>query len=110
MKAGNELTRADVFNLQQREPTSRQPRLDIEGKLWSLNELKKLFTQAIRDTQAEKSIWEETVKYTTAKLCEALHDLLGAYDGRDPETDGLVDLETNGTVIRKAQAVLAEVE
>jgi len=44
------------------------------------------------------------------KLCEALHDLLGQWDGRDPETDGPIDLETNGACVRKAQAVLAEVE
>ena len=46
----------------------------------------------------------------TAKLCEALHDLLGSFDGRDPETDGLMDLLTTGKCVRKAQAVLAEVE
>jgi len=49
-------------------------------------------------------------EYGKDKLREALHDLLGAYDGRDPGTDGPIDLETNGTVIRKAQVVLAEVE
>ena len=47
---------------------------------------------------------------TIAKLREALHDLLGPYDGRDPGTDGRIDLETNGARIRQAQAVLAVVE
>ncbi len=45
-----------------------------------------------------------------SKLRGALHSLLGAFDGRDPETDGPIDLVTNGAAIRKAQAVLAEVE
>jgi len=49
-------------------------------------------------------------QYAIDKLREALHDLLGQWDGRDPETDGPIDLETNGACVRKAQAVLAEVE
>ncbi|GAF96420.1 unnamed protein product [marine sediment metagenome] len=44
------------------------------------------------------------------RLCLTVHDLLGPFDGRDPETDGPIDLETSGARIRKAQAVLAEVE
>ena len=49
-------------------------------------------------------------EYVKDKLCEALHGLLGPFDGRDPGIDGPIDLETNGIVIQKAQAVLAEVE
>jgi len=46
----------------------------------------------------------------TAKLCSTIHDLLGPFDGRDPDTDGPIDLETSGAAIRKAQKVLEEVE
>ncbi len=45
-----------------------------------------------------------------AKLRGALHGLLGAFDGRDPNTDKRISLETTGARIRQAQAVLEEVE
>lgn len=45
-----------------------------------------------------------------SKLRGALHGLLGAFDGRDPNTDKRISLETTGARIRQAQAVLAEVE
>jgi len=62
-------------------------------------------------SQLEQALrWADNVEWRASILCEALHDLLGPFDGRDPETDGPIDLETNGACIRKAQAVLAEVE
>ncbi|MCK4792035.1 MAG: hypothetical protein KAV87_50360 [Desulfobacteraceae bacterium] len=45
-----------------------------------------------------------------AKLRGAMHGLLSAFDGRDPETDGRISLETTGVAVRAAQAALAEVE
>ena len=49
-------------------------------------------------------------RVVTAALCEIIHDLLGPFDGRDPGMNGPLDLETTGAAIRKAQAVLSEVE
>ena len=59
--------------------------------------------------------FEETVAVPikdgpVSKLRGALHGLLGAFDGRDPNTDERISLETTGVCIRQAQAVLAEVE
>ena len=54
-------------------------------------------------------LWAEGVRTRAkiAKLREALHDLLGPYDGRDPETNERISLETTGVAVRAAQAVLA---
>jgi len=74
-----------------------------EGRWWSWKLLETMLTQELINGLLDE-------RQAITRLREALHGLLGQWDGRDPETDGPVDIETSGMAIRKAQAVLSEVE
>ena len=70
-----------------------------------------LIEKITTDLELRALRWAERERTANMKLCEALHGLLGQWDKRDdPVTEGLVDLEASGAAIRKALAVLAEVE
>jgi len=71
---------------------------------------KGLYAHEVVDHYEQMRRTMDRANHRAFSLCEALHDLLGQWDGRDPETDGPVDIEITGVAIRKAQAVLSEVE
>jgi len=84
--------------------------MNSEEKLEALKPLIANVERLTNELKVERLIFEATAEHMIDRLCDVLHDLLGPWDGRDPETDGPIALETDGASIRKAQAVLAEVE
>ena len=72
--------------------------------------MKELMENLSTDLELRALRWAESERTVNIKLREALHDLLGHLHECDPDVDGPINLEISGAAIRKAQAVLAEVE
>lgn len=90
----------------------------INGRYWTWAELRSSLSRVVREAykegaEDEKASWENEDwrnRDVIDRLCGNIHDLLGPFDGRDPGTNEPVDFVMSGAQIRRAQAVLAEVE